>query len=158
MFESVKQPTHINELTSFETMNKLYTITTAAFAFVLMFNAAGLQAQSVEGEPAYDYVFTPYYPEDMDNMPITVREATQPAISATPVSEETMKVWYNALMGTSQLELYSLNGQVMRQETVGNDRERAGMLEISTAGLTPGLYIVRLTSGAYKVAQKIILR
>jgi hypothetical protein len=140
-------------------MQKLYTIIAAALFFVLAFNVNGLQAQSVEGEPILDWVFTPYYPEN-EEMPMNIRQATQPvmSVSLSPMSEEMLKVWYNALVGTSQLEIFDIKGQVLHTTTVGNDRQRAGMYQFNASTLAPGMYMIRMTSGAYEMVQKVILR
>jgi hypothetical protein len=140
-------------------MQKLYTIITTVLLSVLAFNVSGLQAQSVEGRPVFDVVFTPYYPEN-EEMPVDLRQATQPtmSVSPNPVSSETFKVWYNALMGTSQLEIYNIKGQVLHTATVGDERQRAGLYQFNASALEPGLYFIRLTSGAYQMAQKVILR
>jgi len=140
-------------------MQKLYTIIATALFFVLAFNVSGLQAQSVEGEPALDLVFTPYYPEN-EEMPVDIRQATQPvmSVSPNPISDETLKVWYNALMGTSQLEVFDVKGQVLHTASIGNDRERAGMYQFDASSLMPGMYMIRMTSGAYELVQKVILR
>lgn len=79
-------------------------------------------------------------------------------LSPNPAVGNLMKVWFNQLAGTSRLSVIDLSGKLIHQASIGNEQEKEGMYEINTSQLTPGVYIVHLTSGIYKSVKKVVVR
>jgi len=71
---------------------------------------------------------------------------------------ESMRILYTQLVGPSEVSVIDLNGKVHMKTAVGFNTETEGAYDVNTAGLSPGIYMIRLTSGVYHSISKIMIR
>ncbi|RMG68756.1 MAG: T9SS C-terminal target domain-containing protein [Bacteroidetes bacterium] len=148
---------------------KSYTLLCLACSFFLI---AGLgmnrvSAQSVEGLPDYAWTDWGDYSLEDDScvdetktLPIRLLESTTPSIVAAPNPvgpDGWMRIWYNQLVGTSQLMVVNAAGQLIHQTMVGSERDSRGVYSLRSSNLMPGVYFILLKSGAYEAIEKVII-
>ena len=140
-------------------------LTILSFTLFLSFFAlpgVSLQAQSVEEG---DLTFTPYPRLDLRyyykkyNLD-SHDAANQPHMVATPnpSTDGVIKVMYDKLLGASELVVLDQTGKVVHREPVGSSRETQGVATLNVENFATGLYFFCITTGAYKMVQKVIIR
>lgn len=143
--------------------------TSTFLTLVLLVFGFGFQsasAQSVEGLP--DYAWTPWGDYSLEDdscvdetktLPIRLLEATSPSIVAAPnpSTDGLLRIFYNQLVGTSQLMIVNAAGQLMHATTVGSDRDSRGVYNFRSSGFVPGVYFILLKSGGYEAIEKVII-
>jgi len=142
-------------------MKKIVTLIVSLAVFASFFANSTVSAQIVEGDPTPDLLFTPYYPDtDKADFPFELRNATQPTIVASPnpATAENLQVWYAQLQGQARLEVLDVKGQVHHMAAIGGDQARSGSYDLNVADFAPGMYLIRVTTGAYTLIEKVLLR
>jgi hypothetical protein len=71
---------------------------------------------------------------------------------------ESMSILYTQLVGPSEVSIIDLGGKVHMKAAVGRNAETEGAFDVNTSGLSPGIYMIRLTSGIYQSISKIMIR
>ncbi|MEL6133966.1 MAG: T9SS type A sorting domain-containing protein [Bacteroidota bacterium] len=108
----------------------------------------------------YDHPYDPKHPNAYGKTKTATPDIEQPVLAATPnpATGNIMKIWYNNLVGTSQVRVMDANGRVVYTERVDGTREKEGLLEVSTRNMARGMYFISLTTGAYKMTTKVLVQ
>lgn len=154
----MKSSTFIQSLAVLFTLSLILCMTTVSYA---QSSSSSTIQSSYNGYDDYeDCMLTNTCPGSSGNSFEGKEGGVLPSIrlSPNPAVGNLMKVWYNQLVGTSRLSVIDLSGKLIHQANIGNEQEKEGMYEINTSELTPGVYIVHLTSGIYKSVKKVVVR
>lgn len=139
-------------------MNRVTRIFSAIFAFGFFFaiSAQDVQAQWTPCGMPLD--FGDYYDDIPTDNPGDI--SVQPIVSAYPNPNPGtyMTVVVRQLERPGKLELFDMSGRLYRTMAVNNTDAGNGEYKISLEGLSPGTYIVSVTNGASRVAQKVLIR
>lgn len=113
-------------------------------------------AQSTED---VDWVFSEY-DDGTSALPDGLAEVTTPTVkvSPNPISNQVMQIWYNQVREVSEIAVYNTLGQLFHAFRVGGEKAEFGKKELATNTLAPGIYFVKLKSGAYESVEKIVIR
>ncbi len=138
---------------------KFFTrIITATSVFALLFVLAAPQVQAQWTPCGAPLDFGDYY----DDMPTTNPGdlVLQPTVSAqpNPSSGTFMRVVYSQLDKPGTLSLYDLSGRKFVEVAVGTTLTGDAEYKLPIAGLSPGTYILALSDGTQRVAQKVLVR
>ena len=116
------------------------------------------------GTEEVEWVFTEYDSIDYyyEGEPGTYSGAEQGFLPDFKVAlnspAESMRILYTQLVGPSEVSIIDLSGKVHMKAAVGINTETEGAYDVNTAGLSPGIYMIRLTSGIYHSISKIMIR
>ena len=126
-------------------MKKNLLILTAAL-FMGIFTLNTVSAQQVESS-VDDYIIDLDMEGKHDKKKTNTSEVVlEPVLAATPnpTTGNIMKIWYNNLVGVSQVRVTDANGRVVYAQAVDGRREKEGLLEVSTRNMARGLYFISL--------------
>ncbi|MDX2285643.1 MAG: T9SS type A sorting domain-containing protein [Bacteroidia bacterium] len=86
--------------------------------------------------------------------------AAAPRIAATPnpATGSNVKIYYSQVSQPSDLQVYDAAGKLCHSARVGASQESEGVYSLDVNSFAPGVYIVKLTSGLYTAAQKVLIR
>lgn len=144
--------------------NSIFFIT-LSFVFVLFMSQTSY-AQVIEKgglmdvEIDYDHPGDPKTNNPYGKTKNVTPDTDQPILAATPnpSTGNILKIWYNNLVGTSQVRIMDANGRVVHVAKVDGTREKEGLLEVSTRHMARGMYFISLTTGAYKMSTKVLIQ
>jgi hypothetical protein len=86
--------------------------------------------------------------------------AAAPRLAATPnpATGSNVKIYYSQVSQPSDLQVYDASGKLCHSARVGASQESEGVYSLDVNSFAPGVYIVKLTSGLYTAAQKVLIR